>query len=139
MRPPGVECSMSTPPPAPSDAATLRGRRVVLVVAVLASFVAFLDGSIVTVALPAIARELGDDALTGAGLFCASASAAAGVSKGDTVLRVPLRCVLSRERASGELRRLAGGEERERAEGEVDALLLYLVVARLAMQRREDG
>ena len=50
---------MSTPPPAPSDAATLRGRRVVLVVAVLASFVAFLDGSIVTVALPAIARELG--------------------------------------------------------------------------------
>jgi MFS family permease len=53
---------MSTPLPAPSDAATLRGRRVVLVVAVLASFVAFLDGSIVTVALPAIASELGGGA-----------------------------------------------------------------------------
>jgi len=36
-----------------------RGQRTVLVVAVLASFVAFLDGSIVTVALPAIARGLG--------------------------------------------------------------------------------
>jgi hypothetical protein len=83
----------------------------------------------------AIARELGDDARTGAGLFCASS---AGIRKGDAVLQVPLRCVLSRERASRELRRLAGGEE-ERAEGEVDALLLYLVVARLAMQRREDG
>jgi len=63
---------MSTPPPAPSDdAATLRGRRVVLVVAVLASFVAFLDGSIVTVALPAIARELagsGTGAAAGADL-----------------------------------------------------------------------
>ncbi|KQN43201.1 MFS transporter [Frigoribacterium sp. Leaf44] len=57
---------MSTPPPAPSDAATLRGRRVVLVVAVLASFVAFLDGSIVTVALPAIARELGSGTAGGA-------------------------------------------------------------------------
>lgn len=58
---------MSTPDPgsratedgAARDAASLRGRRIVLVVAVLASFVAFLDGSIVTVALPAIARELG--------------------------------------------------------------------------------
>jgi len=63
---------MSTPPPAPSDdAASLRGRRVVLVVAVLASFVAFLDGSIVTVALPAIARELagsGTGATAGADL-----------------------------------------------------------------------
>lgn len=39
----------------------LRGRRTVLVVAILASFVAFLDGSIVTVALPAIARELGGE------------------------------------------------------------------------------
>jgi len=56
---------MSTPPPAPTDAATLRGRRVVLVVAVLASFVAFLDGSIVTVALPAIARELGGGTAAG--------------------------------------------------------------------------
>ncbi len=34
-------------------------RRTVLVVAILASFVAFLDGSIVTVALPALARDLG--------------------------------------------------------------------------------
>ncbi|GAA0956296.1 MFS transporter [Frigoribacterium faeni] len=58
---------MSTPDPgsrgtddgAAPAAASLRGRRIVLVVAVLASFVAFLDGSIVTVALPAIARELG--------------------------------------------------------------------------------
>lgn len=37
--------------------ATTRTR--VLVVAILASFVAFLDGSVVTVALPAITRELG--------------------------------------------------------------------------------
>ena len=52
---------------APS-AATLRGRRVVLAVAVLASSVAFLDGSIVTVALPAIARELvGQGAAQGPG------------------------------------------------------------------------
>ncbi|WP_323742935.1 MULTISPECIES: MFS transporter [unclassified Rathayibacter] len=34
-------------------------RRAVLLVAVLASFVAFLDGTVVTVALPAITRELG--------------------------------------------------------------------------------
>lgn len=34
-------------------------RRAVLVVAVLASFVAFLDGTVVNVALPAITRELG--------------------------------------------------------------------------------
>jgi EmrB/QacA subfamily drug resistance transporter len=34
-------------------------QRLVLVVAILASFVAFLDGSVVTVALPAIMRELG--------------------------------------------------------------------------------
>jgi EmrB/QacA subfamily drug resistance transporter len=34
-------------------------QRTVLIVSVLASFVAFLDGSVVTVALPAIARELG--------------------------------------------------------------------------------
>ena len=33
--------------------------RRVLVVAILAAFVAFLDGSIVTVALPAITAELG--------------------------------------------------------------------------------
>ncbi|GAA4266783.1 MFS transporter [Frondihabitans peucedani] len=35
------------------------GKRIVLLVAILASFVAFLDGSIVTVALPALARDLG--------------------------------------------------------------------------------
>jgi EmrB/QacA subfamily drug resistance transporter len=34
-------------------------QRLVLLVAILASFVAFLDGSVVNVALPAIARELG--------------------------------------------------------------------------------
>jgi EmrB/QacA subfamily drug resistance transporter len=36
-----------------------KGQRLVLVVAILASFVAFLDGAIVNVALPAIQRELG--------------------------------------------------------------------------------
>lgn len=36
-----------------------RHERIVLLVAILSSFVAFLDGSIVNVALPAIARELG--------------------------------------------------------------------------------
>ncbi|PPF25513.1 MFS transporter [Rathayibacter rathayi] len=36
-----------------------RRRRAVVVVAVLASFVAFLDGTVVNVALPAITRELG--------------------------------------------------------------------------------
>lgn len=35
------------------------GKRIVLLVAILASFVSFLDGSIVTVALPALARDLG--------------------------------------------------------------------------------
>jgi EmrB/QacA subfamily drug resistance transporter len=35
------------------------GHKTVLVVAILASFIAFLDGSIVNVALPSIARELG--------------------------------------------------------------------------------
>lgn len=34
-------------------------QRLVLIICILASFVAFLDGSVVTVALPAIARELG--------------------------------------------------------------------------------
>ena len=37
---------------------TARQRRV-LVVAILATFVAFLDGTVVTVALPAIGRDLG--------------------------------------------------------------------------------
>lgn len=36
-----------------------RQQRLVLVIAILASFVAFLDGSVVNVALPAISRELG--------------------------------------------------------------------------------
>lgn len=36
-----------------------RQQRLVLVIAILASFVAFLDGSVVTVALPAISNELG--------------------------------------------------------------------------------
>ena len=34
-------------------------QRLVLVIAILGSFVAFLDGTIVNVALPAIARDLG--------------------------------------------------------------------------------
>ncbi|MCJ1703654.1 MULTISPECIES: DHA2 family efflux MFS transporter permease subunit [unclassified Rathayibacter] len=42
----------------PADTATSRPRAV-LVVAILASFVAFLDGTVVNVALPAITRELG--------------------------------------------------------------------------------
>jgi MFS family permease len=37
----------------------LKHQRLVLVIAVLASFVAFLDGSVINVALPAIMRELG--------------------------------------------------------------------------------
>ncbi len=36
-----------------------RSQRLVLVVSILASFVAFLDGSVVNVALPVIDRELG--------------------------------------------------------------------------------
>jgi len=34
-------------------------QRLVLVISILASFVAFLDGSVVNVALPAIMRDLG--------------------------------------------------------------------------------
>ena len=45
---------MAETAPAPADK-----RSRLLVVAILASFVAFLDGSIVTVALPAIGEELG--------------------------------------------------------------------------------
>src|SRR4051794_35952811 len=41
-----------------------RAGRAVLVVAILASFVAFLDGSIVNVALPAISNELGGGIVT---------------------------------------------------------------------------
>ena len=36
-----------------------RDQRLVITIAVLASFVSFLDGTIVNVALPAIAKELG--------------------------------------------------------------------------------
>jgi EmrB/QacA subfamily drug resistance transporter len=38
---------------------TSQGQRTVLTVAILATFIAFLDGSVVNVALPAIGRELG--------------------------------------------------------------------------------
>ncbi|MHB1235102.1 MAG: MFS transporter, partial [Microbacteriaceae bacterium] len=34
-------------------------QRLVLVIAILASFVAFLDGSVINVALPAISRDFG--------------------------------------------------------------------------------
>lgn len=51
----------SSPPPAPADAPSVptREQRLVLVIAVLASFVTFLDGSVINVALPAISDELG--------------------------------------------------------------------------------
>lgn len=39
----------------------MKNRRRILIVSILASFVAFLDGSIVNVALPAISEELGGD------------------------------------------------------------------------------
>jgi EmrB/QacA subfamily drug resistance transporter len=45
-------------------AALAGAERAVLVVSVLASFVAFLDGSVVNVALPAIVRELGGGVVT---------------------------------------------------------------------------
>ena len=41
-----------------------RGERMVLLIAILASFVSFLDGTVVTVALPAIQRELGGGLVT---------------------------------------------------------------------------
>ncbi|EYT62809.1 MFS transporter [Curtobacterium poinsettiae] len=51
---------MTAPVPAPHAVAPLRGdRRIVLVVAILASFVVGLDSSVVNVALPAIRQELG--------------------------------------------------------------------------------
>ncbi|PYY61862.1 MFS transporter [Curtobacterium sp. MCSS17_011] len=51
---------MTAPTPAPHAVAPLRDdRRIVLVVAVLASFVVGLDSSVVNVALPAIRQELG--------------------------------------------------------------------------------
>lgn len=42
-----------------TDTAPSRTTRLVLIIAILASFVAFLDGTVVNVALPAISRELG--------------------------------------------------------------------------------
>jgi EmrB/QacA subfamily drug resistance transporter len=42
-----------------SQTTTTRDQRLVLWIAILASFVSFLDGTVVTVALPAIQRELG--------------------------------------------------------------------------------
>src|SRR3954451_2403705 len=53
--------SRAVPAPRTAMRAT---ERAVLVVAVLASFVAFLDGSVVNVALPAIVRELGGGVVT---------------------------------------------------------------------------
>ncbi|MCU0115679.1 MFS transporter [Curtobacterium poinsettiae] len=51
---------MTAPVPAPHAVAPLRDdRRIVLVVAILASFVVALDSSVVNVALPAIRQELG--------------------------------------------------------------------------------
>lgn len=44
---------------APKPAVMTRDERLVLTIAVLASFVAFLDGTVVTIALPAIERDLG--------------------------------------------------------------------------------
>ena len=43
---------------------TARTQRLVLWIAILASFVSFLDGSVINVALPAIARELGGGLIT---------------------------------------------------------------------------
>jgi EmrB/QacA subfamily drug resistance transporter len=42
-----------------AGAASARAQRLVLLIAILASFVSFLDGTVVTVALPAIQRDLG--------------------------------------------------------------------------------
>ncbi|MBN9170064.1 MAG: MFS transporter, partial [Microbacterium sp.] len=41
-----------------------RSQRLVLLIAILASFVSFLDGTVVTVALPAIQRDLGGGLVT---------------------------------------------------------------------------
>ncbi len=49
----------SAPVPGAPDAATAKLQQRVLVVAIVASFIAFLDGSVVNLALPAIERELG--------------------------------------------------------------------------------
>jgi EmrB/QacA subfamily drug resistance transporter len=47
-----------------ASASTARDQRLVLWIAILASFVSFLDGSVITVALPAIARDLGGGLIT---------------------------------------------------------------------------
>ena len=78
--------------------ATALNRRV-LIVAILAAFVAFLDGSIVNVALPAITAELGgglrgslDDALTEAG-WAQMEAAVAEAGPWDRLVSSPLqRC-----------------------------------------------
>lgn len=57
-RPPDPAAASSSAPVSPRRART-REQALVLWIAVLASFVSFLDGSIVTVALPAIVRDLG--------------------------------------------------------------------------------
>ncbi|NQX13681.1 DHA2 family efflux MFS transporter permease subunit [Microbacteriaceae bacterium VKM Ac-2855] len=57
---PNSEAAGSEPDTAPSsDTAPSPETRLVLVIAILASFVAFLDGTVVNVALPAISGELG--------------------------------------------------------------------------------
>lgn len=53
---------MSDPDAVPTQ--VTRQQRIVLLIAILASFVAFLDGTVVTVALPAIARDLGGGLVT---------------------------------------------------------------------------
>lgn len=53
---------MSDPDAVPPQ--VTRQQRLVLLIAILASFVAFLDGTVVTVALPAIARDLGGGLVT---------------------------------------------------------------------------
>ncbi|WP_245570372.1 MFS transporter [Microbacterium luticocti] len=47
-----------------TDATGPRAQRLVLLIAILASFVSFLDGTVVNVALPAIQRELGGGLVT---------------------------------------------------------------------------
>lgn len=50
---------MPLSPPRVLTEAVSRNQRLVLIIAILASFVAFLDGSVINVALPAISEELG--------------------------------------------------------------------------------
>lgn len=79
-----------------------REQRVVLTIAVLASFVSFLDGTVVNVALPAIARELGgglstqqwvvDAYLVTLGAFILVAGSLSDVLGRVVVLRIGLVC-----------------------------------------------